>query len=190
MAELCPTKDDQQIAQLVQKGNAELFGVLVNRYEAKITRYAKKFLFHGEDAEDLVQDIFIKAYRNMQSFDPDRAFSPWLYRIAHNEFINALKKKGREKLSFIDFDVLFPNPIAPEKTDTEAEQNDMRRVLDNCLQSLNPKYREPLVLYYFEHMEYAEIADILQIPVATVGVRLQRGKAMLQKLLPQGEHAL
>jgi len=83
---------DEAIALRVQGGDGEVFGELIERYQAKLSRYARKFLLDPDDAADIVQDIFIKSYQNIQSFDATRRFSPWIYRIAHNEFVNALKK--------------------------------------------------------------------------------------------------
>ncbi|MEK7545474.1 MAG: RNA polymerase sigma factor [Patescibacteria group bacterium] len=176
-----PHKTDEQIASEVQAGDAASFGLLMERYGPKMSRYAKRFLFGYEDAEDQVQEVFLKAYANIQSFDPDRKFSSWLYRIAHNEFINAIKKKGREPLSFLDPDLLFPHPVAKERTDADANAREMRELLDCCLEKLDPKYREPLVLFYYEEMDYREIAEVLRIPVATVGVRLNRGRSAMKK---------
>lgn len=173
---------DEAITKQVQQGDVHSFGILVERYEAKLQRYAKRFLFGHEDSQDIVQDVFLKAYSNLRSFDPTQRFSPWIYRIAHNEFINAIRKKGREPLSFFDPDTLFPHPIAKERADTEVKDNELRTMLDTCLDKLDIKYREPLVLYYYEDMDYQSIADILHIPVSTVGVRLSRGKAGLQKV--------
>ncbi len=174
---------DEEIAARVQRGDIESFAMLVDRYRDKIQRYARRFLFSGEDVDDVVQESFIKAYVNIQSFDTDRKFSPWMYRIAHNEFINTIKKRGREKTSYIDLDTLIPQLAAPETTDSDIHKEELRRELDTSLEKLPSKYREPLVLYYFEDMNYKEIADILHLPVATVGVRLRRGKIALQSLV-------
>lgn len=174
---------DEAVAARVQKGDAEVFSVLLERYEKKIFRYARKFLSHPDDVKDIVQDVFVKAYVNIKSFDATRKFSPWIYRIAHNEFINALKKKKAEKISFIDFDVLLPHPAATETADADVDRQDLRRLLDGCLEKMPAKYREPLVLYYFEEMNYREIADVIHLPVSTVGIRLQRGKIMLKKII-------
>ena len=173
---------DEEIASLVQSGEVEPFSVLVERYETKIIRYAKKFLFNYEDAEDRTQEVFIKAYINIQSFDTSKRFSPWLYRIAHNEFINAIKKKSREPLPLFEPDVLFPHFVSKENADKEINEKELRSALDNCLDKLNPRYREPLVLYYFEELSYKEIADVLRIPISTVGIRLQRGRKKLHSL--------
>jgi len=124
---------DEDAARAVQNGDAEVFSVLIARYETKLRRYARKFLVNKDDIDDTLQDIFIKAYEHIQSYDPHRPFSPWVYRIAHNELIN----------------------------------------------TLDPKYRAPLVLYFYEDMDYKTIADVLRIPVSTVGVRINRAKKQL-----------
>lgn len=176
---------DEQIARAVQKGDTESFRILVERYEPKMARYAKRFLFRGDDAKDLVQEIFIKVYVNIRSFDADRRFSPWIYRIAHNEFVNTLKKKTKERgnLSLFYVDVLFPHPIAKETADDESHRREMKELLDGSLDELDAKYKGPLTLYYLEGMSYDEIAEIMRIPASTVGVRLQRGKVLLRKLI-------
>ncbi len=174
---------DEEIAARVQSGDAESFGVLVERYEAKLIRYGRKFLSGIEDIEDLAQEAFIKAYVHIRSFDANQRFSPWMYRIAHNEFVNALRKKSRGPLAFFDLDVLFPHPFAPEAADDEAGRRETKEMLEQGLAKLDPKYREPLVLYYFEELGYREIADVLRIPISTVGVRLNRGRELLKKIV-------
>ena len=82
--------NDENLVELVQKGDIEMFGSLVERYEQKMLRYAGRFLFDHDNAQDAVQEVFIKAYTNIASFDLTKRFSPWLYRIAHNYFINEI----------------------------------------------------------------------------------------------------
>lgn len=174
---------DEEIVSRVQRGDQDLFGIIIERYEPKLMRYAHKFLGDNDDCKDLVQDSFIKAYVNIQSFNTDKRFSPWMYRIAHNEFVNSLKKKSRAPTIPFDPDTLLPHPIAPETSDGEAIKQEMRRMLDGSLSGMSPKYREPLVLYYFEDMDYRQIANVLEIPISTVGVRLKRGKSLLKKMV-------
>jgi RNA polymerase sigma-70 factor (ECF subfamily) len=179
---------DEEIAVKVQKGDTQVFGVLVTRYEQKMMRYARKFLFGYADSQDVVQDVFLKAYSNIQGFDPNRKFSSWLYRIAHNEFINSIKKRGREPLPFFDPDTIFPHPVATDDPVKDLTRGETAEMLNRSLAKLDPKYRETLVLYYFEDMEYEEIAEIMQIPKSTVGVRLNRGKAILKQLISNLNH--
>jgi len=173
-------RTDEEIVKLVKDGDSESFGILIERYEEKLKRYARKFMSNPEDIKDVLQEIFIKTYSNIKSFDPDKRFSPWIYRIAHNELINVLRKKDRLPLPFFDPDTIFPHPISHEKTDRSAKNDETKRILDKCLEKISPKYREILMLYYLEEMDYKEISDIMQIPVSTVGVRLKRGKEMLK----------
>jgi RNA polymerase sigma-70 factor (ECF subfamily) len=172
---------DEELALRVQRGETQWYGYLVERYEAKIIRYARKFIFGQDDIEDLVQEVFIKAYTNIQSFDSKRSFSPWLYRIAHNEFLNAIRKKGREKVTFFESDTLFPHPIYEEEK-SELEMTELKKALDTCLDKIDIKYREPMILYYYEEIDYQGIAEIMHIPASTVGIRLRRGKAALKKI--------
>ncbi len=176
---------DEAIAAAVQDGETHAFGTLVERYEPKITRYGRKFLSNPDDIADLVQGVFIKAYVNIRSFDAARRFSPWIYRIAHNEFVNALKKKSREPLFFFDSDTIFPHPVTPERADKETLDAELKETVSRSLEKLSSKYREVIVLYFFEDLSYADIADILHLPVSTVGVRLKRAKAELKKLCPE-----
>lgn len=177
-----PGETDEAVAAKVQRGDAEAFGELIKRYQGKLMHYARKFLFEPDDASDVVQDTFIKTYQNIQSFDTARRFSPWIYRIAHNELVNALKKRSASRTFFVDLDTVFPHLPANDTADSMALERDLRESLDAELQKLDAKYREPLVLYYLEGMDYREISEILQIPVSTVGVRLARGRAFLKGL--------
>ncbi len=161
--------------------DSSAYSGIVERYQAPLLRYIRRLGCRSQDdAEDILQETFIKAYLNLNGFDPDLKFSSWIYRIAHNEFINTLKKKKMEVSFFFETDIFFPHPVSSEKTEEQAERKIFAETLDKCLTSLSPKYREPLVLYYFEELDYKEISDIAQIPVSTVGVRLKRGKEMLK----------
>lgn len=172
---------DEELAGEVQRGNIELFGVLMERYQEKITRYGNKFLSSRENIEDVVQEVFIKAYENIQSFDATQKFSPWIYRIAHNTYINALKKSERGPLYLFDFDTLISHTVVADPIEKEREQTEIKKIVDKGLDELEPKYREILVLYYLEELSYKEISDVLHIPIGTVGIRLSRAKEMLRQ---------
>lgn len=178
--ELPEAPSDEELAGRVQAGDAEAFGELVDRYESKLKRYGRKFLSDPADLDDLVQDIFIRAYRNIQGFNTSMRFSPWIYRIAHNLFVNALRSRSRAPFIVIDFDTLLSHPVAAEETDTEATRGEMKRIVDHGLSLIPTHYREILLLYYEEELSYKEIGDVLKVPVGTVGVRLARAKAALR----------
>ncbi len=175
-------KTDEELVRLVLKNKTEAFDVLAKRYEKKLLRYGRKFLYNYENIEDVVQNVLTKAYVNIRSFDPSRKFSPWIYRIAHNEFINLIKKEKKEPFLFFETDVIFSFP-AKENFLKDIEIKEEREEIERYLHRLKEKYREPIVLYYFEGKDYQEISDILRIPISTVGTRLKRGRSEIKKLL-------
>jgi RNA polymerase sigma-70 factor (ECF subfamily) len=173
---------DEKIALLIQSGKVEFFDVLMERYEGKLRRYGRKFFSEKEEINDVLQDVFVKAYKNIKSFDPERKFSSWLYRIAHNELINALKKKKKSPLPLFDLDTLFPRFFQDNSLEQEIIRKDSAEVIDKCLDKLEAKYREPVILYYFEGLNYKEIADVMHIPVSTAGIRIKRAKEKIRAI--------
>jgi len=174
---------DEDIVLALQKGDKEKFGVLMERYDKKLSRYGAKFLSSKENIEDIVQDVFISAFQNINDFDSSLKFSSWIYRIAHNAFVNGLKKQQKSPLLGLDLDtlvshaVVYEDPIAQEK-----EYEEMKKMIAIGLEGVKSKYREVLVLHYLEEFSYKEISDILQIPTGTVGIRVMRGKDALKKI--------
>ena len=173
---------DEEVARRVQKGDIAGFEILVERYRQKLLRYGGKLLFNRSDLEDIVQEVFIKAYRNLKGFDPDRKFSSWIYRIAHNEFINHGKKFSRQVIDYFDFEVFLPRVPQSKSPEEDFDAGELKGALDASLNRLKEKYREPLALHYLEGLDYKEIADVLQLPVNTVGIRIMRGKEQLRKI--------
>ena len=178
---------DAELIAAVLGGDSASFEPLIRKYQPRVFATARRYARRESEVEDIVQEVFIKAYVNIKSFDTARRFSPWIYRIAHNEFVNNIKKrqKERDNVSIFDFDTLFPHLIAKETADDGFNKAEVKRMLERSLDTLSEKYKEPLVLYYFEDMDYREIADILHIPISTVGVRLQRGRMMLKKIVQE-----
>ncbi len=116
----------------------------------------------------------------MQSFDSAQKFSPWIYRIAHNAFVNGLRRQSNNPLLFVDFNTFLAHPVYEDPKDTEFEQEKMRTMIDRGLEQLSAKYREVLILYYLEEMSHKDIAEVLQVPVGTVGIRAKRAKEALR----------
>ncbi len=183
MDHMHPNASDEELALRVQKGDTDVFGVLVERYQKKLLSYGKRFLSNSDNIEDVVQDVFVKTYQNIQSFDTSLKFSSWIYRIAHNTYVNALKKQSRYPVSLFDFDTFLSYTVVDNPIEREREQKEIKTVVDKGLDKVSPVYREILVLYYIEDLSYKEISDILHIPIGTVGIRLKRAKEMLRKVI-------
>jgi RNA polymerase sigma-70 factor (ECF subfamily) len=176
---------DEDIVKRIQAGNHEEFGELINRYENKLKRYGTRFLGRPESITDMVQDVFVKAFTHLQSFSPDERFSPWIYRIAHNTFINELRRQSRFQFGLFDLDTeaLFPTLIANESADTLALTHENKTRIEEALKKLPPRDREIIVLAFYEELTYEEMSDILHISLSAVGVRLHRAKTKLATLL-------
>lgn len=170
---------DEQIASKVINGDNELYEQIVLRYQDKLGRYIKRLTNRSLEVDDLLQEVFIKAYKNLRQFDPKLKFSSWLYRIAHNESVNLIKSSWIQKITSLE-----PLFFLGEKSDVEErfDKRQLEQKMKSCLNRLPIKYKEVLVLYYYEDKSYQEISDILRINNQTVGVLLHRGKIKLKKL--------
>ncbi|PIZ47482.1 hypothetical protein COY32_01625 [candidate division WWE3 bacterium CG_4_10_14_0_2_um_filter_41_14] len=172
---------DEHLAELTQKGDNAPYAELLNRYEPKLMRYALRLVKNDQVAQDVVQNTFIKAYKNLKGFDTKRQFSSWIYRITHNEAMDHLRRKKKE-ISGVD-KAIFDNitdqtPGIEEKMLTEEVQQMVRDLIDK----LPDHYQEPLILFYLEEKSYEEISDILKMPTNTVGTKINRGKKMLAEI--------
>lgn len=177
-------KTDEQLVEEIVNGNSDLFAELVRRYEPKLVRYTTYILQDKAAAYDVVQDTFIKSYENLKSFNTDRKFSSWIYRIAHNESINKIKKNSREIFN-VDFDFLHDLMPIDTNPDVAFEKNEINESLKKGMEELPVKFREVLTLFYLENKSYEEISDILRISIGTVGTWINRGKARLKKILKE-----
>ncbi len=184
-----PTPDtpDEELVTRTLSDNREYLHIM-GRYEAKLMRYVLRIAsFSREEAEDVLQETFIKAYQNLNDFDRSFKFSSWIYRIAHNEAINALRKTSR-------FPTLAPTEQNESVVEHLADSLDLERELDHrlhkervlaALEALDAKYRNVLVLKFLEEKSYEEISDILQRPVGTVGTLVNRARKQLKKKMEQ-----
>lgn len=174
---------DEQLAGIAQTGSQMAFTELANRYWTRLVRYVQRLSAGSSDSEDVVQVALLKAYQNLQSFNVERRFSPWIYRITHNTLMDHLKARKRDPLPFFDPEVLFPHPVAKENPESDAEAASIRALLDKNINQLHPRYREPLVLRYYEDLSYKDIAEVLHLPTGTVSIRIKRGLEHLRSHL-------
>jgi RNA polymerase sigma-70 factor (ECF subfamily) len=169
---------DEQLILEIRENNKELYSEVIRRYQVKLSHYLKKFFRNQDELEDVLQEVFIKVYRNLYGFDIEKKFSSWIYRITHNEAVNHLKKNYKKNISLDEQEW----EIVDEKFDLndQIDNKQLREKVTGALMALKEKYREPLILYYFEQKSYEEISDILRLPRSTVGVLIMRGKEKLK----------
>lgn len=166
--------------------NKDAFSVLVVRYQDKLRRYVRRLgVRNEEDQDDLLQDIFIKTYKNLNGFDQALSFSSWVYRIAHNEAVSHFRRRSvRPEGSQLDEgDEIVTTLAGDDNLMNEIAGRDDGRLLRDALLKIDAKYRDIVVLRYFEGKDYEEIADILEMPVGSVATRLYRAKSQLRELL-------
>lgn len=181
--EKCSQLSDREI---VQRSLAELdyFSCLYDRYEQQMMRYIMRIVHVSrEEAADILQDAFIKIWRNLNALDPDLKVSSWLYRIVHNEAVSHWRKsisfgKNRQiHIQDIDYEALADD--VPEDFETEISA---ARLSAELLDQLPLQHKTMLVLRYIEGKHYDEISDILKMPEGTVATRINRAKKALAEL--------
>ncbi|HRV76043.1 MAG: RNA polymerase sigma factor [Candidatus Nomurabacteria bacterium] len=178
------TKSDEAVAELFLNdlNNLVYFEDLILRYEPKLLRYVRSLGVEQNLAYDVVQDCFIKAYRNIRSFNPKKGkWSSWIYRIAHNCAMDSFKKSKKDLT--VDEDEWWDSISVPETITEELNIKLNNENLMYGLRKVDLKYREPLTLYYLENKSYKEIGDILRMPVPTVSTRIKRGKDKLKEVI-------
>jgi len=165
--------DDNGLVRRTLEGDRDAFGVLVERYQAQVYTIAWRMLGVKEEAEDVAQAAFLKAYEKLSTFDPRYKFFSWIYRIAHNESVNAIERRSR--MQALDEGL--------ESADGHAESPDLPELVQKCLSKLDVPYRSILVLKYVQDLPYEEIGAILGIPAKTVKSRLFSARAMLREIM-------
>ena len=170
---------DQEIVDRTLTENPEFFGELIDRYEQKLLRYVRRITqVARHDAEDIIQDVFIKAYENLRGFDTSLSFSSWVYRICHNHVISLHRKKQTQKdKGFIEIEDEVLQVISSEIDILQELQNkELRSQIQKNLERMSPAYREIIILRFFEEKSYEEISDILQKPMGTIATLVSRAK--------------
>ncbi len=172
-------QDDEVIIGLVLAGNKEAYAQIIQRYHKKIVLLLRKMLGTPQNEQDLVQEIFIKAYYHLGDYSRSYDFAAWLYRIASNHCLDELRKRKRA-VSIADLDIEPADAHTPELEYLAKEQ---RSYLRQRLMTLEEKYRVVLELRYLHFLSYEEISDKLDVPVSTVRTRLSRGKTKLREAI-------
>lgn len=175
-------KDEELVAMTLKDEN--FYAVLIERYEEKLARYISRISGGSkEDVEDVLQDVFISAYINLNDFDQDLKFSSWIYRISHNKVISHFRKiTARPKTVTYEGDLQLLNILASEEDlvkDLEKKYTatEVRGILD----SMDSQYKEVLMLKFLEEKDYKEISDILEKPMGTVATLINRAKKQFKE---------
>jgi len=184
----CINKTDEEIVVLTLK-NQDYYLCLMKRYEDKLLNYILKISnISREDAEDILQEVFVKAYQNLNDFDLNFTFSNWIYSIAHNTTISAFRKKKvrPQTVSWEDKDLDNLLESTLDLEEASLQKQTYKHIL-KIINQLPLKYKDVLILKFVEGKDYQEIGDILHKPMGTVGTLINRAKKSLKQELEKEE---
>lgn len=180
---------DYAVVQRAIGGDQSAFKMLFDKYKQPLYFHILKLVKDREIIEDLLQEIFLKAFDNISSFNPDYAFSTWLYRITTNHSIDYLRKKKLKTFSIHDPIRTKDGEMSIELEDESRTTDDLimrkqrSQILREALDSLPEKYREIIKMRHVEELSYQEIAEILDLPLGTVKAHIFRARELLYKYL-------
>jgi RNA polymerase sigma-70 factor (ECF subfamily) len=172
---------DSDIIEQVRAGNTRRYAVLVDRHKDRMLTLACRLLGRREEAEELVQDAFMRAFRSLDRFRGDAKFSTWLYRILHNLCMTKVSRRRRVDVEEDEEQVI--DTLADDGSPSVQEQledEEMRGILKQEMNLLPEKYRSVVALFYIQEMSYEEVVSILNLPVGTVKTNLFRARNLLK----------
>lgn len=180
---------EARLVRLSRNGDRQAFEELVNMYQEKIYHLAYRMLNFSSEAEDVVQETFLRVYMNMDRYDENQKFSTWIYRIATNLCIDRLRKRKPN----YSLDAEMPDgegadwySLLPSDQETPEEElvlSETQEEIRKAIGTLPEKYKSVVILRYLHDMSLQEIGDVLGMPVTTVKTRVHRGREYLRKKL-------
>ena len=180
---------DDKLVERAIGGDESAYSELVEKYERALYFHVRKMIKDEEQVNDLVQEAFVKAFDNLNSYSTNYAFSTWLYRIATNHTIDYLRKKKLKTLSIDepvktrDGDMQMQLEDESAGTDRNIIRKQRQKIVQNAIDELPEKYRKVIEMRHMEEKSYQEIADVLDLPLGTVKAHIFRAREMLYKAL-------
>lgn len=186
--------EDDVLVKKAKGGDEQAYKKLVDKYERALYFHILKMVKDREQVEDLVQEAFVKAFDNLNTYSNSYAFSTWLYRIATNNTIDYLRKKKLKTLSIDkpmktkDGEMEMQLPDESASTDRGIIKKQRKQIVQNAIDDLPEKYRKVIELRHMEEKSYQEIAEVLDKPLGTVKAHIFRARELLYKALKDKRH--
>ncbi|MGB8954010.1 MAG: RNA polymerase sigma factor SigW [Tumebacillaceae bacterium] len=182
---------EYRVVKRAQKGDRMAFAELVELYKDKLYNLAYRMMGNAQEAEDVAQEAFLRAYKNLDSYNAKHKFSTWIYRIATNLCIDKMRKKKPDysldaAVDGIEGADMYTRIASSERTpEEEYVRAETQTEVQAAIESLPDNYRAAVVLKYMHDMSLQEIAEVLEVPVSTVKTRIHRGREALRASLSQ-----
>src|SRR6056297_2502780 len=183
------SREDDVLVKRAMGGDEQAYSELVDKYQRALYFHILKMIKDKEQVNDLVQEAFVKAFDNLNTYSTNYAFSTWLYRIATNHTIDYLRKKKLKTLSIDepvktrDGEMRMQLEDESAGTDRNIIRKQRQNIVQNAIDDLPPKYRKVIEMRHMEEKSYQEIADVLDLPLGTVKAHIFRARELLYKAL-------
>lgn len=189
--------NEKELVDRAKFGDIEAFEQLIIGCQKKVFNIAYRMLGNYDDANELAQEVFLKAFRSIKSFKGDSLFSTWIYKVTTNACLDEIRKRKNktvvsldEKIECNDQEVKRQIPDNAPTPDMEFEANELKRVLNRAIEQLPDDYKSVVVLRDIQGFSYEEIARIIDCPSGTVKSRINRGRQVLKKILQNSKELL
>ena len=181
---------DNVLFQQALAGDQEAFEALISRYQHSLFRHIYRYVGEYNEAHDVLQQVWLQLYLSLPKLYPNVHVKPWLFTVARNRSLDVLRRKrllcfseietgnGEDEVAFLD-----AIPDTSPTLEELIEQRDLKQTIQCAIQALPRTYRSVILLYYREHLNYAEIGGVLKLPVSTVKARFHRAKPFLRDVL-------
>jgi RNA polymerase sigma-70 factor, ECF subfamily len=180
-----PNISDEQLIARFQLGDVQAYDILVRRYKDQLLNFVYRFVGNRTDAEDIVQETFLRVYRNKHMYKEIAKFSTWVYTIAGNLAKTELRRRKRHRIfsvsNFVNEDRDFDIPDRDHSPERKVDSNMQEKIIQKAIEKLPIKFKEVIILRDIQEFAYEEISQILNIPLGTVKSRVNRGRLKLQE---------
>ena len=178
-------KNDQLYITKIINGDVNAFAHLVDSYKNMVFSLAFKITKSREEAEEISQDTFIKAFKNLKNFKGDSKFSTWLYRIAYHTSLDAIKKYKKSSSTFEINEITFDQIQDVETILEGIERKERSKIMDNCLQKLSDEQRSIIWMFYYDELSLKEIMEVTSLSEANLKVKLHRARKKLLSIVKE-----
>lgn len=176
---------DQDIIEQVRAGNTRRYAHLVDRHKDRALTLACRLVGHKEEAEELVQDAFVRAFRSLDQFRGDAKFGTWYYRILYNLCMTKVtRRRGKSQQISVDEEIELENLFVDADEpliDEQLEEQELHELISDEINNLPEKFKSVVTLFYVQEMSYEEIVAVLNAPIGTVKTNLFRARSLLRK---------